>query len=279
MNKVDQEYFRLLRTILQDGREKKNRTGVDTIGVFGEMAKFEVKMDAFPILTTKRVWFKGIVHELLWFIKGDTNIKYLVDNDVHIWDEWAYAKYKKSLAPMEYGPDGMTVPTVPGFTQDQFIQLIKEDPEFARQNGELGEGTYGGMWRAFPYFTFPPETPSMKGFYAFYVPDLSYDAFELKNNKWTLKDDIIGVNDESTDKITVSVYDEKTGEVVEKQMKSKWIDPSDENSPAGGNKHIATTPEQEDGINTELTKKEKKAPKDKKKNPESYNPTNKKKRN
>lgn len=123
-----------------------------------------------------------------------------------------------------------------------------------------------------------PETPSMKGFYAFYVPDLSYDAFELKNNKWTLKEDIIGVNDESSDKITVSVYDEKTGEVVEKQVKAKWIDPSDENSPAGGNKHVATTPDQEDGTNTESTKKEKKAPKDKKKNPESYNPTNKKKR-
>ena len=88
MNSVDLEYNRLLNTILINGKRKTNRTGIDTIGVFGEMAKFDVRMDAFPILTTKRVWFKGIVHELLWFIKGDTNIKYLVDNGVHIWDDW-----------------------------------------------------------------------------------------------------------------------------------------------------------------------------------------------
>ena len=89
-NHTDSEYFRLLNTILDNGRTKVNRTGINTIGVFGEQAKFDVCMDAFPILTTKKVFFKAIVHELLWFIRGDTNIKYLVDNDVHIWDEWAY---------------------------------------------------------------------------------------------------------------------------------------------------------------------------------------------
>lgn len=85
---IDATYNDLLRLILSDGRVKKNRTGIDTIGIFGAQAKFKVNLNAFPILTTKKVWFKGIVHELLWFIKGDTNIKYLVDNDVHIWDEW-----------------------------------------------------------------------------------------------------------------------------------------------------------------------------------------------
>lgn len=149
-NHTDEEYFDLLRLILHDGRRKKNRTGVDTIGVFGAQAKFDVDLDAFPILTTKKVWFKGIVHELLWFIRGDTNIKYLVDNDVHIWDEWAYARYKKGLAPYEYDQHGHMVPTEPGLTQDQFIQLIKEDAHFAKHHGELGEGTYGGMWRRFP---------------------------------------------------------------------------------------------------------------------------------
>src|ERR1035437_10121558 len=92
-NQVDDEYFDLLHLIIEEGGWKKNRTGIDTLGVFGAQAKFQVDLDAFPILTTKKVWFKGIVHELLWFLRGDTNIKYLVDNDVHIWDEWAYKRY------------------------------------------------------------------------------------------------------------------------------------------------------------------------------------------
>jgi thymidylate synthase len=138
MNNVDKEYFRLLNTIITHGKRKKNRTGVDTIGVFGEQAKFNIDLDAFPILTTKKVFFKGILHELLWFIKGDTNIKYLVDNDVHIWDEWAYKRYLDK--------NGAEVIN----TQEEFIKTIKEDAEFAKQWGELGEGTYGGMWRAFP---------------------------------------------------------------------------------------------------------------------------------
>lgn len=160
MNNVDKEYFRLLKTILENGRRKKNRTGVDTISVFGEQAKFDINLNAFPILTTKKVFFKGILHELLWFIKGDTNIKYLVDNNVHIWDEWAYKRYS------DYWDENGHQITYEGrrigsylegcrssskFTQDEFIQKIKDDAAFAKEFGELGEGTYGGMWRAFPY--------------------------------------------------------------------------------------------------------------------------------
>lgn len=163
MNKVDNEYFRLVNLILEEGRVKKNRTGTDTIGVFGAQAKYEIDRDAFPILTTKKVFFKGIVHELLWFISGDTNIKYLVDNDVHIWDEWAYAKFKKTFGfqkdgdiivpPEDYlHEDGKLIP------QSEFIQRIKTDAEFAAKWGELGEGTYGGMWRAFPFYSERPET-------------------------------------------------------------------------------------------------------------------------
>lgn len=141
MNNVDKEYFRLLQTILDNGRVKKNRTGVDTIGVFGEQAKFKISLNEFPILTTKKVYFRAIVHELLWFIKGDTNIKYLVDNDVHIWDEWAYKRYAE-----ETGVKGHISTMLPIFIRD-----IKEDANFAEKWGELGEGTYGSMWRAFPY--------------------------------------------------------------------------------------------------------------------------------
>jgi thymidylate synthase len=150
-NKVDREYFRLLNLILEKGKLKSNRTGINTIGVFGEQAKFDVNLDAFPILTTKKVFWRGIVHELLWFISGSTNIKYLVDNDVHIWDEWAYAKYKKDHRDStEHDAGSQKIEDVV-IDQESFIKRIKNDREFALQRGELGEGTYGGMWRAFPY--------------------------------------------------------------------------------------------------------------------------------
>src|SRR5438105_15718063 len=133
MNNVDKEYFRLLNIVLSEGKLKKNRTGIDTIGVFGEQAKYNVDLNAFPILTTKRVWFKCIVHELLWFIAGDTNIKYLVDNDVHIWDEWAYKRYIEWTR--QHGNE------FPTKTQDGFIKAIKDSVEYAKRFGDLGEGT------------------------------------------------------------------------------------------------------------------------------------------
>lgn len=167
-NHVDDEYFGLLRLILEEGKIKKNRTGVDTIGVFGAQAKFDVDMDAFPILTTKKVWFKGIVHELLWFLKGDTNIKYLVDNDVHIWDEWAYKRYANT--PMDELIANRDVATVFGSkmesrraTLEEFIFMIKTlpaDHEKVNKWGELGEGTYGGMWRKFPYYSSKKGEPT-----------------------------------------------------------------------------------------------------------------------
>jgi thymidylate synthase len=155
MNNADSEYFRLLNFVLEKGRVKTNRTGIDTIGVFGAQARFNLQ-EGFPLLTTKKVFFKGIAHELLWFIKGDTNIKYLVDNNVHIWDEWAYARYKKSGMNGSTANEYKCLPTEPNtfvhLSQAEFIERIKNDTSFAKKWGELGEGTYGGMWRAFPYF-------------------------------------------------------------------------------------------------------------------------------
>jgi thymidylate synthase len=158
MNQADSEYFKLAELVLSKGRIKNNRTKFKTIGVFGAQARFDLQ-EGFPLLTTKKVFFKGIVHELLWFIKGDTNIKYLVDNNVHIWDEWAYAKYLKSpVQGLIYSDVNLTktkyhTPTVGMFdhlTQAEFIEKIKNDNGFAKKWGELGEGTYGGMWRKFP---------------------------------------------------------------------------------------------------------------------------------
>ena len=213
MNNVDKEYFRLLNLILDKGKLKKNRTGIDTIGVFGEQAKFDIDLNAFPILTTKRVWFKGILHELLWFIKGDTNIKYLVDNDVHIWDDWCFKRYvntpKKELTNQEvvYGR-GEQEPGVSGggvfcdkLTQEEFILKIKnckrsedwkdesikygwdyqeywrKDYEFAVKWGELGEGTYGGMWRNFPYYDNNQIDPQVN-----YVDQIQKVIDKLKTN-------------------------------------------------------------------------------------------------
>ena len=147
MNTTDSEYFRLLNLILSQGRVKHNRTGIDTIGVFGAQARFPLS-DGFPILTTKKVFFKAIVHELLWFISGSTNIKYLVDNDVHIWDEWAYKRFCKSIDETKTKLDAVITKAL--ISQEQYIKNIKEYPDFAERHGELGEGTYGGMWRAFP---------------------------------------------------------------------------------------------------------------------------------
>jgi thymidylate synthase len=169
---------------LTNGRLKKNRTGVDTIGIFGAQAKYNVDLNAFPLLTTKKVHWPSIVHELLWFISGDTNIKYLVDNNVRIWNEWAYKKYADThketvIFNEENGireKDGEAVArSCRKLTQEEFIERIKTNSEFAKQWGELGEGTYGGMWRDFPFFTIVDQTdrstmpkfsaPGTKGMY------------------------------------------------------------------------------------------------------------------
>ncbi len=90
-----------------------------------------------------------------------------------------------------------------------------------------------------------PEAPNLKGFYSFYVPDLSYDAFVLEDNKWILKEDVIGVNKGNEEKAYVYVQDERNGSVEKKEIKNKWVDPSDKNAPAGGIEHVAVTPDKD----------------------------------
>jgi thymidylate synthase len=150
----DFTYLDLVNRVLTEGKLKKNRTGIDTIGIFGAQARFDLA-DGFPLLTTKKVFFKGIVHELLWFISGSTNIKYLVDNDVHIWDDWAYQRYLKFVSKIVVvgGIDKTTL------SQEDFIHRIKTVDEFAKIWGDLGMGTYGGMWRAFPFYDDYDRTP------------------------------------------------------------------------------------------------------------------------
>ena len=154
----DTTYLELVNRVLTEGKRKKNRTGIDTIGIFGAQARFDLA-DGFPLLTTKKVFFKGIVHELLWFISGSTNIKYLVDNDVHIWDDWAYQRYLKFISKVVVvGGVGMTT-----LSQADFIHRIKTVDEFAKIWGDLGMGTYGGMWRAFPFYNDYETVASAEG--------------------------------------------------------------------------------------------------------------------
>lgn len=128
------EYLDLCKTILEKGTKKEDRTGTGTISYFGYQMRFDLEK-GFPLLTTKRVHLKSIIHELLWFISGDTNIKYLVDNGVRIWNDWPFASYQKSS---EYK----------GETIEEFAEKIKENEEFAEKWGKLGP-VYGKQWRNF----------------------------------------------------------------------------------------------------------------------------------
>ncbi|MFA7075372.1 MAG: thymidylate synthase [Candidatus Izemoplasmatales bacterium] len=131
------QYLDFLQHILDNGTKKPDRTSTGIISTFGYQMRFNLT-EGFPLLTTKRVYFKAIVHELLWFIKGDTNIKYLVDNNVRIWNEWPYQAFIKST---DYN----------GETQEEFVEKIKNDFEFAKKHGNLGP-VYGKQWRDFNGF-------------------------------------------------------------------------------------------------------------------------------
>jgi thymidylate synthase len=135
MNRLDAQYQELLENILQFGVEKKDRTGTGTKSLFGYTIRHNMR-NGFPLLTTKKMAWKQIVTELLWFLKGDTNIKFLVDNDCHIWDGDAYKNYAWKTS-MDI--DGQ-------LTKEEFINKIKTDDKFAKKWGKLGP-IYGKQWR------------------------------------------------------------------------------------------------------------------------------------
>jgi thymidylate synthase len=156
MNKLDLEYQYLVRYILENGVEKKDRTGTGTKSTFGWQIRHKMS-DGFPLLTTKKVFWKGVVGELLWFLRGDTNIKYLVDNDCHIWDGDAYQSYCKRYWELderdkiEYGSSYYNHETneyeFETYSKEEFVNYIKTDDEFAKEWGELGP-VYGKQWRS-----------------------------------------------------------------------------------------------------------------------------------
>ena len=151
MNKLDKQYQDLLQTILDYGVEKKDRTGTGTKSIFGYTIRHNMQ-DGFPVLTTKKMAWKTMVTELLWFLRGDTNIKFLVDNGCHIWDGDAYKNYKSKINLQNNWEITLRVGGVDTIgqqellSQEEFINRIKTDDEFANKWGELGP-IYGAGWR------------------------------------------------------------------------------------------------------------------------------------
>lgn len=129
------QYHDLMKHVLDHGVKKDDRTGTGTISVFGYQMRFDLQ-EGFPLITTKKLHIKSILHELLWFIQGDTNIQYLAQNGVRIWDDWPFAKYQKSD---EYA----------GETIREFAAKVAEDESFAAKWGKLGP-VYGYQWRSWP---------------------------------------------------------------------------------------------------------------------------------
>ena len=138
------QYLDLMRHIRDTGVKKEDRTGTGTLSVFGYQMRFDLA-EGFPLVTSKRVHLKSILHELLWFIRGDTNIRYLVENGVGIWNGWPYQSWLR-----ETGQDQDYVMYSPEWKakMKEFIERIKTDADFAAQYGDLGP-VYGHQWRNF----------------------------------------------------------------------------------------------------------------------------------
>lgn len=155
MNNYEKQYLNILSNILEKGVYSKNRTGINTYKTWGAQMHIDLS-EGFPLLTTKKMHLKSAIYELLWMIKGDTNIQYLLKNGVTFWTEWPYAQYKnwfetKGGNVSIYGKrdDGCRSARV--YNQKEFEQTIITNDEFAKQWGSIGEYGYGGMWRKFPF--------------------------------------------------------------------------------------------------------------------------------
>ena len=191
-NNLDKQYFKLLQHILKNGVTKKDRTGTGTISVFDYSMRFDMS-EGFPLLTSKKMFTKGVILELIWFLRGNTNIKYLVENDCHIWDGDAYKNfYKKSLEIKLAYESGDLLGSQPHIeamfsnpneliilSKEEFIEKIKTDDEFAKKWGNLGP-VYGKQWR-----NWTPESEYVDGSnYVFYpkIDQIQNLIDDLKNN-------------------------------------------------------------------------------------------------
>lgn len=133
------QYLNLMQDILDNGVKQEDMgTGAITYSLFGRQIRFDLSQ-GFPLLTTKKVFWKGVLYELYWFLSGQSNIKFLLDNNVHIWDDYPYKIYRELIEKGE----------APQLTMDEFIKKIAEDDDYAKKYGEL-KHIYGEMWRRWP---------------------------------------------------------------------------------------------------------------------------------
>ena len=165
---IELQYLELLKDILENGVKKSDRTKTGTISVFGRQIRHKMS-EGFPAITTKKLYMKGVITELLWFLRGETNIKYLLDNDCHIWDGDAYSNYVRKNQ-FNSNPEWLKVITLENgytgadlYTQEEFINKIKTDDVFAKKWGELGP-VYGAQWRSWrkPIKTIGDPKPSQQ---------------------------------------------------------------------------------------------------------------------
>ena len=170
MNNIERQYQQLLRDILDNGVEKKDRTGTGTLSVFGRQIRHKMS-EGFPLLTTKKMAWKTMVTELLWFLRGDTNIKFLLDYDCHIWDGDAYKNYTNNFLGYEDVP-----------SKEEFIKEIKTNNEFANKWGELGP-IYGEQWRSWKRYRNVEDTEHKETLHIIdYVDQITNLVNELKTN-------------------------------------------------------------------------------------------------
>jgi len=170
MNNIERQYQQLLGDILENGVEKKDRTGTGTLSVFGRQIRHKMS-EGFPLLTTKKMAWKTMVTELLWFLRGDTNIKFLLDYDCHIWDGDAYKNYTNNFLGYEDVP-----------SKEEFIKEIKTNNEFANKWGELGP-IYGEQWRSWKRYRKVEDTEHKETLHIIdYVDQITNLVNELKTN-------------------------------------------------------------------------------------------------
>jgi len=184
MNNLDNQYQKLLTDILKNGVYKSDRTGTGTLSVFGRQIRHKMS-EGFPLLTTKKMAFKTIVTELLWFLKGDTNIKFLVDNGCHIWDGDAYKNYEKTVKlSIDKATDEGILKEATDYnilSKEGFIERIKTDDEFAKEWGDLGL-IYGKQWRSWSRNATRDEKIVDPGVYTKQIDQIANLINDLKTN-------------------------------------------------------------------------------------------------
>ena len=172
MNTIDSKYQDLLQDILDNGVRKMDRTGTGTISVFGRQIKHRMSQ-GFPLLTTKKMAWNVMVTELLWFLRGDTNIRFLLDYDCHIWDGDAYSNYQKCMKDW-FGNETL-------LTKEEFIKKIKTNNEFAKKWGDLGP-IYGKQWRQWQGWMAYKKVDDTDGFGSLWYDQILRLVHSLKTN-------------------------------------------------------------------------------------------------